>query len=168
MATYSVDVNQSKLVVQARSSIHDTSTVWDKVSGTATADPSDLAKDPSATFSVDMTSFDAGDWLKNRKLKKDFALEKHPKAEFTLTGIRDVKKQDDGSFTAIAEGTLTWRGKQVKLDINGSGTVDDKGIDAKGSFDLDVRDLGMKAPRVLMFKVEDVVSCDVTLRATAG
>ena len=168
MATYKVDVQRSKLVVQARSSIHDTSTVWDKVSGTATADPADLANAPAATFAVDMTSFDAGDWLKNRKLKKDFDLDKHPRAEFTLSSLRDVVEQDDGSFTAIAVGTLAWRGRKVELTINGSGTVDESGIDAKGSFDLDVRDLGMKAPRVLMFKVEDVVSCDVTLVAAAG
>ncbi len=168
MTNYRVDVAQSKLVVQARSSIHDSTTVWDKVSGTAKADPTDLMKDTSATFAVDMTSFDAGDWLKNRKLKKDFALDKHPQAEFTLSGLRDVEEQDDGSFTATATGTLSWRGKQVELTIKGSGTVSDASFDVKGSFELDVRDLGMKAPRVLMFKIEDVVTCDVTLRATAG
>ena len=54
------------LVVKARSSVHDTTTVWDKISGDIDADP-DAIDAATATFSVDMTKYDAGDFLKNRK-----------------------------------------------------------------------------------------------------
>ena len=67
----------------SRSSVHDTTTVWDKVSGNIDADP-DAIETAKATFTVDMTSFDAGDWLKNRKLRKDFDMDAHPTATFTL------------------------------------------------------------------------------------
>lgn len=166
MASYAVDSGASKIVVHARSSVHDTDTVWDEISGEVEADPATLAETgATASFAVDMTRFDAGDWLKNRKLKKDFAFDKHPEATFELTGLRDVTEKDDGSFSATADGTLRWRGKEVALAVAGTGTVDDGGIDAKGTFDLDIKDLGLKAPRFLMFKVEDEVTVEVTLVA---
>ena len=61
-------ISSGKLTVKARSRVHDTTTVWDKVSGDVDADP-DAIEQAKATFSVDMTSFDAGDFLKNRKLR---------------------------------------------------------------------------------------------------
>src|ERR1051326_4936538 len=93
-------VTGGKLVVKARSSIHDTTTTWDKVSGDAEADPDALATaGATPTFRVDMTSFDAGDWLKNRKLRKDFDMEAHPRATFTLDRVSDVVR-DGNKFTA--------------------------------------------------------------------
>jgi hypothetical protein len=60
-------VEAGKLTVKARSKIHDTTTVWSKITGNVDADADTLAtKGATAVFSVDMTSFDAGDWLKNR------------------------------------------------------------------------------------------------------
>ena len=52
-----------------------------------------------------MTAFDAGDWLKNRKLRKDFELDGHPTATFTLERVSDVVR-DGAKFTAKAEGVL--------------------------------------------------------------
>src|SRR3990167_706365 len=102
-------ISTGKLTVKARSTVHDTMTVWGKITGEdeASADAIESAK---ATFSVDMTKFDAGDFLKNRKLRKVFAMESHPTATFTLDRVSDVKR-DGTTFTAKAEGTLRWRGK---------------------------------------------------------
>jgi hypothetical protein len=97
-------VTSGTLTVRARSPIHDTTTVWNRVTGEIVADPDTLALAPvgapvgadvspgatSARFEVDMTAFDAGDFLKNRKLRKDFALDAHPRASFALTALRDV------------------------------------------------------------------------------
>jgi polyisoprenoid-binding protein YceI len=156
----------SKITVRARSRIHDTNTVWDKVSGDVDAAPDTLATDGAvARFTVDMTRFDAGDWLKNRKLKSDFELDKHPQASFELTRVRDVVR-DGNRFTAVADGTLRWRGRDVALTIRGSGSLDDRAIRASGSFDLDIRALGLQAPRFLMFKVEDEVTVEVALEGS--
>jgi polyisoprenoid-binding protein YceI len=154
----------SKLSVKARSSIHDTTTTWDKVTGTAEADPETLATaGATATFEVDMTAFDAGDWLKNRKLKKDFDLDAHPRASFELRAVRDVVRRG-AQFTATAEGVLRWRGREALMVITGKGTLDPARLEATATFELDIRKLGLEAPRVLMFKVEDVVTIDVVLR----
>lgn len=164
MTTYRVDSTNSRIVVKARSSIHDTSTTWKHIEGVVEADPAAL-EDASATFSVDMSAFDAGDWLKNRKLKKDLDVAGHPTATFELTGLRDLSRNQDGSFQATADGILRWRGRQVSLSVSGRGKIDASAIDATGAFDLDIRQLGVEPPRFLMFKVENEVTVEVTLRA---
>lgn len=169
MAGYRVDGAGSTLVVRARSSVHDTNTTFDKVTGTVEADPAALeTTGATARFEVDMASFDAGDWLKNRKLKKDLDLGAHPTASFELRELRDVVRADDGRFEATAVGVIRYRGRELAMEIRGTGTMDERGIDAAGSFELDIRALGMQPPKILMFKVEPEVTIEVTLRARAS
>lgn len=158
-------VSSGKLTVKARSTVHDTTTVWDKVSGDVDADP-DAIEQAKATFSVDMTSFDAGDWLKNRKLRKDFDMDGNPTATFILERVSDVKRDGD-KFTAKAEGRLLWRGKEVVLTLSGQGTVDRDRVEAKGTFELDIKKLGLQAPKFFIIKMEDEVTVEVSIRGGA-
>ena len=159
-------VHAGSIVVMARSSVHDTKTTWPAVTGEVEADPETLATaGATATFAVDMTRFDAGDWMKNRKLRKDFDLDGHPRATFTLERLDGVREAA-GRFTATAHGTLAWRGKTVPLAIAGDGTLDERGLHAVGKFELDIRQLGLAAPRFLLWKVEDEVAIEVTLRGS--
>ncbi|KAB2892734.1 MAG: YceI family protein [Kofleriaceae bacterium] len=167
MPRYAVGAGSS-LTVQARSTIHDTKTVWSSVKGDVNADPATLATTgATAVFEVDMTQFDAGDFLRNRKLRKDFDMDANPKATFTLTGLKDVVG-DGGTFRAKAEGVLRWRGKEVPLVVDGEGTLDGAKLAATGKFELDIRKLGMSAPRFLMFKMEDEVTVMVKLAGTVA
>jgi polyisoprenoid-binding protein YceI len=160
-------VTSGTLTVQARSRIHDTTTVWSKISGEIDADPETLATaGATARFEVDMTVFDAGDFLRNRKLRSDFALAAHPTGRFQLTGVRDVVRQG-ATFTATAEGVLDWRGRKLELVLSGQGRLDDMGVSASATFELDIRDLGLSAPRFLMFKMEDQVTVAVTIGGQA-
>ena len=155
-------ISSGKLTVKARSSVHDTTTVWDKVTGDVDADP-DAIENAKATFTVDMTKFDAGDFLKNRKLRKDFDMEGNPTATFILERVSDVKRDGD-KFTAKAEGRLEWRGKSVVLTVSGQGTVTRDSVEAKGSFELDIKKLGLAAPKFFIIKMEDEVTVEVTIR----
>ena len=156
-------VEAGKLTVKARSKIHDTTTVWTKVTGSVDADAETLAtKGATAVFTIDMTSFDAGDWLKNRKLKSDFEMDKHPTATFELRAVRDVVR-DGPTFTATAEGAIKWRGKEVLVELQGRGKLDDNNVQASATFELDIKRLGLVAPRILMIKVEDEVSIEVSV-----
>jgi polyisoprenoid-binding protein YceI len=151
------------LKVQARSRIHNTTTVWSKITGEVDADPETLVTaGATARFEVDMTAFDAGDFLKNRKLRNDFELARHPTARFELVRLRDVVRDRTG-FTATAEGVLDWRGIKRELVLAGRGTLDATGMSATASFELDIRTLGLSPPKFLMFKVEDEVSVEVTI-----
>lgn len=154
-------VKSGTLTVKARSRLHDTTTTWNKVAGDVEADAETLATaGAKATFRVDMTAFDAGDFIKNRKLRKDFDLEGHPSAIFELTAVRDVVR-DGPTFSATAEGMLKWRGREVGLVLAGQGKLDAVGLEATATFELDIRKLGMSAPRFLMFKMEDEVTVEV-------
>ena len=156
-------IESGSVRVQARSRVHDTTTVWSKISGDVDADPDTLATDGArGTFAVDMTAFDAGDWLKNRKLRKDFDLDHHPTATFTIARVSDVVR-DGAKFTAKAHGLLRWRGKELALDIAGEGTLDRDRLAARATFELDIRKLGLSAPRFFVFKMEDEVTVEVTL-----
>jgi polyisoprenoid-binding protein YceI len=155
-------VDSGKLTVKARSRIHDTTTVWDKVSGDVDAS-ADAIESAKATFAVDMTAFDAGDFLKNRKLRKDFDMESHPKATFELRAVKNIVR-DGPTFKATAEGMLKWRGKEVLVTLDGSGKLDDMSVEASGTFELDIRKLGLSAPRFLMIKMDDEVLVEVTVR----
>lgn len=50
------------------------------------------------------------------------------------------------------------------LTLEGSGTLTTMAVEAKATFQLDIRTLGMSAPRFLMFKMEDVVTVSVTVK----
>jgi polyisoprenoid-binding protein YceI len=154
-------VRTGKITVTARSSLHDTRTVWDRVTGEVEADPGAIEA-AKASFTVDMTTFDAGDWLKNRKLRKDFDLETHPRATFQLSKVSEVVR-DGASFTAKAEGILAWHGKQVVLELAGRGTLDNEHVVADATFPLDIRKLGLSAPRFFVFKMEDEVTVSVSV-----
>jgi polyisoprenoid-binding protein YceI len=157
-------IDGGTLVVKARSKIHDTTTTWSKVTGTVTADPETLGSvGATASFDVDMTAFDAGDWLKNRKLRGDFALDDHPRATFELKSVRDVVR-DGPTFTATAEGVIKWRGKEAVVTMKGQGKLDDVTVEASASFDFDIRTLGMTAPRFLMIKMSDEVTIEVRVK----
>jgi polyisoprenoid-binding protein YceI len=158
-------VASGKLTVKARSSVHDVTTVWNKIAGDVDADP-DAIEAARATFEVDMTAFDAGDWLKNRKLRKDFDLEQHPRATFELRSVSEVVR--DGvhkeAFSAKAAGVLRWRDQELGLELVGSGTLGRERLAANATFELDIRKLGLSAPRFFVFKMEDVVTIAIEIQ----
>jgi polyisoprenoid-binding protein YceI len=159
-------VTAGTLTVQARSRVHDTTTVWNRITGELDADPDTLVSaGATARFEVDMTAFDAGDFLRNRKLRKDFDLATHPTARFELRALRGVVR-DGATFAATAEGVLDWRGRRLELVLAGRGTLDGMGLSASATFELDIRDLGLSAPRFLMFKMEDEVTVAVVIRGS--
>ena len=157
----------SQLRVTARSRLHNASTTWDAITGEVEADRATLATTGArARFAVDMTRFDAGDWLKSRKLRKDYDLEHHARAEFELTALDGVVADGD-RFRATARGVLRWRGKEVPLELVGDGRLTADALVATGRFELDIRTLGLAAPRFLMIKMEDEVAVEVVLRGGA-
>lgn len=154
-------------MVTARSSIHDTTCVWSKLEGSIEVDPADPGAGAVAELRVDMRVFDAGDRLKNWKLKGDLEPDKHPTAVFRLARLADVRPGAAGDLQAAAAGALSWRGRTTQITAPGSGHLDPTSLSADATFELDVRTLGVTPPKILMFKVESVVLIKVSLRAQA-
>ena len=162
---YTIDSQTSKLVVTARSSVHDTEIVWRGISGTIDANVEDMQA-TQASINVDMSTADAGDWLKNRKIRKDMDFSKHPKASFVLKQISEVRRSG-AKVSATISGHLSWRGETIDITARGDGTVTNDELQASGSFEIDMTKLGVSPPKVLMIKVDDVVSCHIKLTALA-
>jgi hypothetical protein len=74
---------------------------------------------------------------------------------------------DGDRFRATARGVLRWRGKELPLAIDGDGALSGDRLEATGRFELDIRKLGLSAPRFLMIKMEDEVAVEVVLRGVA-
>jgi polyisoprenoid-binding protein YceI len=169
MPTYRIEAGASRVISRARSSIHDTTTTWDRLEGTVEADAETVAETGArAALTVDMTSFDAGDWLKNRKLKKDLEIERHPRAEFELGELSDVTRAEDGALSARARGVIRWRGREAAIEATGRGTLSAERLEVTATFELDVTQLGVTPPRFLMFKVEKLVEIEVRLVAAVA
>jgi polyisoprenoid-binding protein YceI len=163
-------VARAEIVVTARSSVHDTTARWTTMTGAIEVDPADPAAGATALLTVDMRDFDAGDRLKNWKLKGDIEPDKYPEAVFTLAELRDVARAGDQNqkWNAAAPGTIRWRGREAMITAKGGATVAPAWISAECSFELDVRDLGVKPPKILMLKVEEIVHVTVRLEARAA
>ena len=164
---YAVDSGASEIVVRARSTMHDTTTSWTKLTGTVHAEPARLVETARASIDVDMRSFDAGDWLRNRKLKKDLAVDRYNRAVFELSELRDLTMETDEKFQATAHGSILWHDRTVSVSITGCGTITANSISATGKFELNVTNFGIKPPKFLMFKVEEEVLVEITLSAYA-
>jgi len=167
---YVIDGAASRVVVRARSNIHDTETRWMGLSGAIDADADALvagsaAAEVAAEVAVDMTRHDAGDFLRNRKLRKDLEVERFREARFRLDRLRDVVARGGGSFAAAAEGAIAWHGREVAVTAAGEGAFAGDELRASARFELDVRGFGVEPPRFLMFRVEDVVAVEVVLVA---
>ncbi|MBI4508101.1 MAG: YceI family protein [Deltaproteobacteria bacterium] len=160
-------LTHGQVFVTARSSIHDTKTKYPTMEGQIRVNVDEASDSPSAEIRVDMRDFDAGDWLKNRKLRSDLQPEKHPTALFRLTALEGVTPRQDGKLEATAVGILSWRGREVPIRARGHGRIERQSIEAQAEFELDVRTLGVEPPKLLMFKVESTVLVQVELRARA-
>ncbi len=166
MPRYTIDSQASTLIVTARSRVHDTDTSWRGITGTIDADLENL-EEIGADVVVDMKTADAGDWLKNRKLRKDMDFDSHPEATMKIDKLEDVKR-DGNKVSATVHGTLKWRNRELAVVMAGTGKIGDTELKAQGSFEIDVTQLGITPPKVLMIKVEDVVSCKVSVVARSS
>lgn len=157
-------ITEGKVTVIARSPVHDTTVVWPRVTGAL-----QFAWDqPTATtlaLELDMTAFDAGDRLKNHTLRSDYAVDAHPVAQFTLRTVT-TSSSAPTRITGEAQGALTWQGRTAPLAISGHVAQVGNGLLLTGHSSLDIRTLGLRAPRILMLKVDDIVAIEVTLSAT--
>jgi hypothetical protein len=159
-------ITRGEVKAVARSPVHDTVTRWPKVSGSVVVDPADPGEGAALELAVDMTAFDAGDFLRNRKLRKDLELARHPEARFVLSALEDVRDAG-GSLRARARGQLRWRGTAIEIIADGAGRFVADGFSATAGFDLDVTRLGVVPPGLFGLRVADVVAVEVSIEGRA-
>ena len=169
LVRYTVDPARSLVVVHAKSSVHDTAARFTRLTGVISVDPGDPAADTEARVSVDMREFDAGDRMKNWKLRGDIEPDKYPEAVFTLARLEKVRAGPAAAgFEAAASGAIVWRGRTATVRADGGAHITPEKLVAQCKFELNVTHLGVKPPKILMFKVDETVHVEVTLEARAG
>jgi polyisoprenoid-binding protein YceI len=151
-------VQKGRVVVKARAPEPDMTATWSKVSGTIDLDPEKPAG-VRAELSLDMRSFVAGDWFARWQLKGDLDAERYPTAKFMLMRLENLREPSPGQLEAVALGQIQWRGLTVEVRARGKARVSPRQIDATGSFEISLGDLGVPAG--------DTFRVDVSLSATA-
>ena len=154
------------LEVRARTGAPDTVARFPKLTGHIDFDP-DAPGRAAVELIVDLRILDTGERLASWTIKGAIDADAHPTATFTLSRVREVREETAGRFVASAVGQLRWRGRAVDVQVTGRGTVDRGSVDATARFTLDVRQLGVEPPKLLLPDVDGVVAVAVSLRAIA-
>jgi polyisoprenoid-binding protein YceI len=157
-------IQRGVVEIRARATVHDTVARFTKVEGTIDFDPDAPAR-AQIDVKIDMRVVDTGDTFKNWKIKGDLDADEHPTATLILARIDDVHELTAGAFTASATGQVKWHEHAPLVKLKGKATVDRRSVDARASFDLDLRQLGFAPAKFLMFKVDEIVSVQASVFA---
>ena len=107
-------------------------------------------KPPVGSCRLPVRRLTSGNVLEDRELHKRIDAERYPTIDGVLTAVERV----DGDRYRVS-GDLAFRGVsrpcQDELRIT---PVDDRTIRLEGQSTFDIRDFGMKPPRILMLRVE--------------
>lgn len=144
-----------------------------KVSGSLSVDPADI-RQTTGSFKAPVMSLRTDNDLRDEHLQGDGWLdaEKYPNIHFEITevilGKRDSpelksgknrKVRVKGKFTAhgvskpvVAEGTVSWSGKQLRV---------------KADFTVALEDHDISVPSIVRLKVANIIAVSVDLRAVA-
>jgi polyisoprenoid-binding protein YceI len=158
---------RGRVEVTARTPVDDTKVQFGKLDGTIEVDP-DRPDQARADLTLDLRVAEAGDRAKSWRLQTDLDAERFPIATFTLARITAVHEPTAGQLTGTVIGQLDWAGHRPLITVRGSAAFDRRSLEVRGSFELDLRELGITPPRFLMFRVDDFVRAQVTLFAVAA
>jgi polyisoprenoid-binding protein YceI len=160
MARYRIVPEQSRVWIEARSSLHPIHSTTDGLEGFIELEAAgdgrvDLTKPPAGKLSLPVTRLSSGNRLEDRELHKRIDARRYPTIDGMLTSMERV----DGDGRYRVSGDLAFRGVsrpcQDEMSVE---VVDDRTVRLEGQSTFDIRDFGMEPPRILMLRVEpDVV-----------
>ena len=166
IARYAVSAADSTLDFAAASTLHAVHGSASSLSGYMDADVSgaSIAVDPPPRMHIEVPveHLRSGNPLQDRELWKLIDSRRFP------TIAADLRRlEPDGSGAYAASGDITLAGRQRRYE--GMLTVERSGerLRVTGNLVLDIRDFGLKPPRLLMMKVEPCVNVRLQLVAAA-
>ena len=145
--------------VEARAPLHSTHAEGRALSGTVTVDPADPARSLAMDVTAELVAIRSGDSLLDAKSQSHVDSARYPTARFVLA-------KASGTPAALrVEGTISWRGRDVRLSTTARAELGEHEARGQASFELDMRSFGLTAPKLLLLMVQDVVKIDVDLVA---
>jgi polyisoprenoid-binding protein YceI len=167
MSGFVVDPARSLLTVNARSNVHPIrygAPLAGRIDAETIADGFDLDAPIIARLEVALGELHAGDPLHDAELRRRLDLRRFPTA---AAAVADVVHLDADEYRL--GGTLSLLGVTRTLSGTATVTLDAGELRAAGSVDLDIREFGIKPPRLLLLRVEPIVEVAIRLYAqTAG
>jgi polyisoprenoid-binding protein YceI len=165
VARYTIVPEQSRVWIDARSSVHPIHSTTDGLEGFIDLDADGnavLGPNPTGQLSLPVNRLSSGRRLEDRELQKRIDARRYPTIKGVVTGVDPVG--DDGRFRV--HGDLAFRGvtRSVADDMTLT-VVDEHTIRLVGESSFDIRDFGMEPPRILMLRVEPDVKVRVEIVA---
>lgn len=158
MTRYRIVPERSRVWIDARSSLHPIHSGTDGLEGYVDLDDDGdevaLAVPPAAKLSLPVERLSSWNPLEDRELRKRIDAARFPTIDGVLTHVERVH----GTNRYRATGDLVFRGvsrecrDELTLEV-----VDAATVRVAGRSTFDVRDFGMRPPRVLMLRVEPEV-----------
>ena len=167
VARYRIDPNRSRVHISARSNVHPIDTETDGLEGFVDLDVKEggrveLAATPKAHLELPVDQLRSNNRLEDRELKRRIDARRYPTISGDLTDIRKI--DGDGSYTV--KGDLTFRGvTRSHTDTMNITAPDERTVRLEGESTFDIRDFGMDPPRILMLRVEPLVTVSVSIVA---
>jgi polyisoprenoid-binding protein YceI len=158
MPRYPLDPDRSRLVIDGRSSLHGIQTTADGVVGWI--EVTDDGRPVTGHLTIEVDGLHTGNPLYDREIRNRLDVKKFPTFEAHLTTVHDGDGPEDPHRVT---GAVSAHGVQNNLE--GTITVEPEGdgVRVSGSEQIDFRQFGLKAPRLLTLKVDPIVT--ITLDA---
>ena len=158
MGRYRIVPERSWVQIRARSSLHPIDTRTDGLEGHLDlellgAGRVNVGSQPRGKLSLRVERLSSGNPLEDREMRRRIDARRHPTIEGELTGLEET-----GTGRYRVRGDLTFRGVTRTYEEEMTLVAPDgHSIELEGEATFDIRDFGMKPPRILMLKVEPEV-----------
>ena len=168
MGRYAIVPDRSRVVINARSSVHPIHSETEGLEGFVSVELADdgsvdVTRPASGRLSFPVAKLRSGNPLEDRELRRRILADRHPTIEGELSGL----EAGSGPDQYLVTGTIRFRGvEQAYVHEMHITKLDDGSLELKGEAVFDVRDFGMQPPRILMLRVEPDVTVAVDIVAT--
>lgn len=162
MTRYEIVPDESHVWIDARSSVHPIHVEVDGLEGHVEVESNGegLTLAAGSHVQVAVERLESGNPLVDLETKRRVDVRRHPRIAGEATA---VEVSDNGSLRMT--GDLTFRGVTTTVTGNVTLAVDGDDVVVEGEQQFDVRDWGMEPPRLLLLKVEPIVSVRIRVRA---
>lgn len=166
LTTYRVISDASYVEVHARSSVHAIEGRATEVTGTLDVDLADgvVVRLGGGRLEVPVRSLRSGNALEDAELQRRVDSRRFP----TIVGEVGNASAVDGAGRFRVEGDLTFHGVTQALEGEVCITRDGDRIRIEGEHVFDVRQYGIKPPRILLLRVEPDVRVNIMLMAASA
>lgn len=154
----------SRLVANARSSVHPITyraPLTGHIDASVSDDHFDLSAPVTAAFDVALEDLRGDDPHTDSEMRRRIDVQRYPLAHASVSGVTSV---GDDRYRLACD--LTLHGQTRQLEGEADVTLNGAMLNAVGSVTIDIRDFGIKAPRLLMLKVYPEVEIIINLQAT--